>query len=379
MKYKALMFFILLVPLVAAGQKDTDNYTNFLFGMHAGANFTKFKNDTLDFRTGAMPFAGIGLTKNLFNKFSINGCAQFSIRESRNVSPVIIHRCTYIEPQLLLQYAVIKGIKLEVGAQYAYLLNASLLKLSGDKSSGYAKFPLTGYTSSPEFICGIELEILPEIDVRFRYSNDFSCLKYNFQLGLNMKLNKLRFKTNYKKFTDFNEALQEPLNVKILVLHRQNLDSLPADIGKFLNLEKLYLDGNNLKTLPDEIGNLVNLEILSVRYNQLQSLPHTIGNITNLRELAVNNNQLTEVPVELYSLSKLNFLYIGKNRLMNIPHEIGNLTTLIEFDVASAGAGLQLPMEIFKLKSLEKLYYDDSVTLPQSADSIPRLQLIKKD
>ncbi len=77
-------------------------------------------------------------------------------------------------------------------------------------------------------------------------------------------------------YQDLTKALQNPLDVRVLDLSRQELKTLPIEIGQLKNLQKLYLDYNQLTTLPQEIGQLKNLKWLYLYSNQLATLPKEI-------------------------------------------------------------------------------------------------------
>lgn len=68
-------------------------------------------------------------------------------------------------------------------------------------------------------------------------------------------------------------------------------------------LEHLNLLRNNLKTLPAEIGDLSNLETLHLANNSLSQLPKSIGNLVKLTHLNIESNELTELPSELGNLN----------------------------------------------------------------------------
>jgi Leucine-rich repeat (LRR) protein len=50
-----------------------------------------------------------------------------------------------------------------------------------------------------------------------------------------------------------------------------------------LDIEVLSLYHNQLQSLPESIGNLHTLQYLSLSYNNLQSLPESIGNLHALQ------------------------------------------------------------------------------------------------
>jgi len=60
----------------------------------------------------------------------------------------------------------------------------------------------------------------------------------------------------------------------------------------------LNLSRNQLTSLPAEIGKLTLLEVLALGVNQLTSLPAEIWQLTPLRELYLDRNQLTRLPAE---------------------------------------------------------------------------------
>ncbi len=66
------------------------------------------------------------------------------------------------------------------------------------------------------------------------------------------------------------------INLEKLGLTREQLSSLPAEIGNLINLKYLFLENNKLSSLPAEIWKLINLETLDLSNNELSSLPRAL-------------------------------------------------------------------------------------------------------
>jgi internalin A len=110
-----------------------------------------------------------------------------------------------------------------------------------------------------------------------------------------------------------------------LRLDRNQLTSVPSEIGQLTELRELRLDRNQLTSLPPGIGQLTNLPVLWLDGNQLISLPPGIGQLTNLRELQLNGNQLASIPSEISRLKHLRELHLNANRLSTVPRELALL------------------------------------------------------
>lgn len=123
----------------------------------------------------------------------------------------------------------------------------------------------------------------------------------------------------------FNRFLEDDLEEGKLVLEKQGLKIIPAEIGNLENLKFLNLDENKISTLPPEIGKLTNLQTLSLAGNKLSSLPDEFWQLVNIENLALHENQLTHIPAELGNFIKLAVLSLRNNKFKDLPAQIGQL------------------------------------------------------
>ncbi len=95
------------------------------------------------------------------------------------------------------------------------------------------------------------------------------------------------------------------LDLEVLCLENNNLESLPDSITKLSRLEKLFLENNRLSKLPNNWGNMKNLQILCLNYNLIQRVPQSFIGMTSLRKLDLSHNCLGVVPDFLYEMTRL--------------------------------------------------------------------------
>jgi hypothetical protein len=126
-------------------------------------------------------------------------------------------------------------------------------------------------------------------------------------------------------------------NLVNLELWSNRLMSIPPVIGKLVNLKHLNCGANQLTAFPNEIGNLKNLETLDLsnNYHNLTSLPAELFLLTNLTSLNLSNNGLTAIPPGIGALARLNILFLRENRLSTLPEEVANLKKLDTVIIAS--------------------------------------------
>lgn len=68
-------------------------------------------------------------------------------------------------------------------------------------------------------------------------------------------------------------------------------------------------------------------------------------------------------------MTGLRFLYLERNDMYSLPKEMGNLTSLVELDVANAGALLKVPESMCSIRTLETLTVDPTIVIPYCMES----------
>jgi Leucine-rich repeat (LRR) protein len=158
-------------------------------------------------------------------------------------------------------------------------------------------------------------------------------------------------------------------DLRVLDLSRNQLESLPREIGRLSNLKELIVMSNQLRSLPRGIRYLSNLQKLCLNVNRLRSLPPEIGQLRNLQRLNLELNRLTSLPPEIGLLRNLRVLEVNGNRLHLLPHAIGMLTRLEWFSLSFNRLRL-LPREIRYLRNLNRLDVSGNDQLAQSVHEI---------
>ncbi|CAH3015231.1 unnamed protein product [Porites evermanni] len=120
------------------------------------------------------------------------------------------------------------------------------------------------------------------------------------------------------------EVLTKPLilNLRILELSYNGLQSIPREICYLVCLEELYLGKNDLKTLPRDFDKLSTLKKLSLVHNGFQEIPFCLSHLLLLEWLNFSGNVIEIIPPWLLCLPHLRHLYILYNLIENIPREV---------------------------------------------------------
>uniref|UniRef100_A0A4W5P6G1 Protein scribble homolog n=1 Tax=Hucho hucho TaxID=62062 RepID=A0A4W5P6G1_9TELE len=131
----------------------------------------------------------------------------------------------------------------------------------------------------------------------------------------------------------------------------------PDTLGALPNLRELWLDRNQLSSLPLELGNLQRLVCLDVSENRLEELPSELSGLLSLTDLLLTHNLLEVVPDSIGSLKQLSILKVDQNRLTHLSDSIGECENLTEL-VLTENLLQTLPRSLGKLKKLTNLNVD---------------------
>jgi len=180
-------------------------------------------------------------------------------------------------------------VKNNLVIQYIHVVNSSSVdSLPSDMRK--AKFALDWYLSLNRSLVDCHETAAAAAILEGRGVNDLRSIlprlrKPEALRSLNVANNKIAF-------------LPEPeigqfLHLRELVLHHNQLTSLPAALGRLRTLRKLDLSHNKLRSpLPDALRSLRRLTSLDFSYNKLTSLPSFLGRLPDLRVLRLNGNSL---------------------------------------------------------------------------------------
>jgi len=167
------------------------------------------------------------------------------------------------------------------------------------------------------------------------------------------KLREIRIINNELKYIP--EVLFKSPSLEMIILDKNDIETIPSSISNATNLKQLYLGKNKIKTLPDELFKLSNLETLDLQGNEFKIVPSTISGLTKLKYLWLNQNDLVYLSDQLINLPNLEYLNLSETKLEKIPSGISGLTKLNYLSLGN-NKMKDLPEELFKLPNLEILY-----------------------
>lgn len=134
-----------------------------------------------------------------------------------------------------------------------------------------------------------DLPRLRKLRILFGSDNPFTELPE--VLGQCSQLSMVGFKANRIRHV-LGKAL--PPQLRWLILTDNEIEVLPAEIGRCSQLQKLMLAGNRLRTLPEELAACSQLELLRLAANQLDGLPDWLLRLPRLSWLAYAGNPFSE-------------------------------------------------------------------------------------
>lgn len=138
---------------------------------------------------------------------------------------------------------------------------------------------------------------------------------------------------DYKVYTDLQEALQTPLDVRHLELRKDDLTSIPSSVWQFKNLVILDLGKNELQTIPDSIAQLEYLKVLNLEKNDFTSFPASLCKLTHLEELFLADNRIEYLPEAIVGLEQLRVLDLYHTDLLSLPSSMNQMKNLIRLDL----------------------------------------------
>ena len=149
------------------------------------------------------------------------------------------------------------------------------------------------------------------------------------------------------------------IDAKELLLSRNHLKHIPANLSTFQHLSILRVSRNNIVFIPSELFCLSAIREIDLSNNKIEYLPEAIiGTITpTLINLNVSYNKLTTFP-EYFTESKLEFLTLSHNSLHSVPSASVQIKTLRHLDISYNVNIHVIPYELGGLPNLNSLCLD---------------------
>ncbi|MBB3176955.1 leucine-rich repeat-containing protein kinase family protein [Variovorax sp. Sphag1AA] len=136
-----------------------------------------------------------------------------------------------------------------------------------------------------------DLRRLAQLRVLFCSDNPFT--EVPVALGRCARLDMVAFKANRIRSVP---AESLPPQLRWLILTDNQIESLPAELGKRPRLQKLMLAGNKLRALPPEMVACQALELVRISANEFDALPAWLLALPRLSWLAFSGNPFDEGP-----------------------------------------------------------------------------------
>ncbi len=120
-------------------------------------------------------------------------------------------------------------------------------------------------------------------------------------------------------YTSMKAVLASEKPIFRLDLTRSRLKKIPPEVFELTELRELILDRNKIKEVPADITKLKNLEKLSISKNRLKDFAPAICNLRKLRYLDLSDNEIARLPDEIHRLEYLEELILWSNMIGYYP------------------------------------------------------------
>jgi len=124
-----------------------------------------------------------------------------------------------------------------------------------------------------------------------------------------------------------NEIFELADTLEMLDLSRNQLSSLPADLGRLTKLKIIFCSDNLFTVLPEVLADCPLLDIVGFKANSIETVPAKSLN-PNIRWLILTDNKIGQIPAEIGNCHRMQKLMLAGNRLTNLPVELSNCKNL---------------------------------------------------
>ena len=121
----------------------------------------------------------------------------------------------------------------------------------------------------------------------------------NVENAFARSIGKNEINLSYCGLQEFPLRLLNNPQLENIIIHHNNIKSIPPEIFKLKNLKKLLIGNNKLTSLPSTLCENEQLEVLSLRGNLFAELPEVLFQLNNLNYLDITHNQIEVLNPEL--------------------------------------------------------------------------------
>ncbi len=132
---------------------------------------------------------------------------------------------------------------------------------------------------------------------------------------------------SHGQLTDLPPEFSKLTQLKIAFFSHNQFTELPSALAQCSNLDVLGFKSCRLTNIPEQ-ALPQSLRWLILTDNQLQTLPASMGKLIKLQKLAVAGNQLQTLPVSLATCQNLELIRLGANQLSAAPDWLSQLPRL---------------------------------------------------